>query len=153
MVRTLYFYLFLQSFLQPGFANLQAAIPSSAITHEGGASPCRRSQQNKTVQCQAQIMFPVKLNPERKSRKNIRKSGNTRKEEKAKKAYRLRREMDLALFPNLRTYCSFFRLVRFLFFLSEAIFEALDLFLDSSERLGLPTGFFPLSPTPSVATR
>ncbi len=30
-------------------------------------------------------MFPVKLNPERINRKNIRKSGNTGKREKGKK--------------------------------------------------------------------
>ncbi len=39
MVRTLCFYLFLQSFLQSGFADLQAAIPSSVITQLETLSP------------------------------------------------------------------------------------------------------------------
>lgn len=135
-----------------------------------GASLCRRSQQNANWMTSLPFFWRMsrriklssaspdfvsgRVQTERNNRKKhpqIRKHPERRKGEKSPPSPE--RAMVLALFPNIRTYCSFFRLVRFLFLLSEAIFEALDLFLDSSERLGLPTVFFPLSPTPAVATR
>ena len=54
-------------------------FPLPRLPMKGGASPCRRSQQNKTVQCQAQILFPVEFKRKETTGKNIRKSGNTGK--------------------------------------------------------------------------